>query len=155
MADDLQRKRLFQEVKRSLERRCVDRALEIAHDYYNAYNHFSHSELLLLSIAFSASDRSSAKLAVQDKMSAHLLWQKATSQMTPLHEIEAAKHGIWLAEIYLHRREIDLAWSALHAVKTYVTHGPVARRYSLAVDMYESRRVKSDPKKSDSNLRIE
>lgn len=146
MPDDFQSKSMLKEIDRALEKRHLDRALRLARDCYKKGTGYKDTDLLLLSITFSATIRWGVGLDVPEKRIAQELWKKATKDMSPQVQIEAANHGIRLAEIYLDRHppEIGLAHNALLTIKKFVVFGPLSIRYNKAVDSYVSLSGRSD-----------
>ena len=127
---------MLREIDRDLDLRQLDRALARAREYYETYKDLSPSELLLLSISFSATIERAANVDQEENKIAHELWERASRRMNKSIEEEAADCGIRLAEIYLSRREIDLGRDALLNIKELVRFGANTLRYNRAVYAY-------------------
>ncbi len=144
MPDDFQSRSMLKEIDRALERRHFDRALRLAHECYDENKAYKETDLLLLSITFSATVHWGAGLDLENKILAQKLWHQATKNMSSTVQTEAVNHGIRLAEIYLDRREKDLAHNSLRTVKKFVVYGPLSLRYNKAVDAYVELSGRSD-----------
>ncbi|MEO5498965.1 MAG: hypothetical protein ABIR46_00530 [Candidatus Saccharimonadales bacterium] len=144
MPDDFQSKSMLKEIDRALEKGHFDRALGLAHECYDKDRRYKGADLMLLSITFSATIQWGARLDLENKKLAQELWQQATRSMNLALKSEAANHAIRLAEIYLARREINLAWNALRVAKDFVVFGPLSLRYNKAVDAYVKLSGRSD-----------
>ncbi len=144
MPDDFKSRSELRAIDRTLERRQLDQALALARDYYDPDKEYAPSQLFLLSITFSATIRWGAGLDLEEKQIADRLWKQAMSRTTKAVEEDAANHGIRLAEIYLGRREIDLAYNALRTIKKFVSYGALSLRYNRAIDSYVELSNRSD-----------
>lgn len=144
MPDDLMARSRLRAIDSALEQRQLDRALNLAREFYDPEEDYKPSQLLLLSITFSATIRWDAGVDLEEKVIAHRLWKQATVRMNRSVEAEAAHSSIRLAEIYIGRREKDLAHYALSTAKHLVSFGAVSLRYNQAVDAYVALSGRSD-----------
>lgn len=128
---------LLETIDRALDAHDLTTALRLARECYDRKYPFTAPQLLLLSVAFGANVDVVIGHDLEAKQLCYALWSKAIKQAARTERDEIAHAGIRLAEIYMEREERQLAWSALHKARPFVSFGSTSMHFNMAVDRYQ------------------